>query len=411
MICNEKRRSEMFRLKNQALAWTLLLGSLALVNSVAGAADVLVQYTGHVSLGFSTASNQALAANNNAIPACYADTLAASLVGKSDGDPGAGAMVIGAVDSLTSNIEFDGVVLVDPTVGNPGLQDVVVDDFIGYGGFDVSCVNAIPPGSPIIFLRNQTTDIKWPAMDGRLSEGGGPGLQSATIPWSGTVGATPFGDKSGVNPNYGGGNKQTMGVVVEGANTFGGAAGISASGGIVAGIIQVPAFTKGVLGTIPFNVFAGVGASAATGSNFGTGPTYYSTDSGPYEEVYFNPATSMFLDPVPGGLQFSVAGKAAGMKFTTGSVSFYDAIGQYASTRPPEGGGQSRTTQGINGTLQLVSPWVIYIGPNAGIPGVQIGVAGPAHLDLTFVPEPTTGLAFLSGAALLMGIHWARRRS
>jgi hypothetical protein len=202
-----------------------------------------------------------------------------------------------------------------------------------------------------------------------------------------------------------------MGVVAQGANQFGGAAALSVIGGVNIGIIQLPAFTKGVLGTLPLSVFGGVGASAATGANFGTGETYYQTAAGPFEQVYFNPGTTMFLSPVPGGLQFDVDGKVAGMKFTTGSVSFYDAIGGFASTRPPEAGGQSRTTQGINGSIQLVSPFVLYIGPNAGIPGVQIGIAGPIHLDLTFVPEPAQGLALLSGAALLVGMYSTRRRS
>jgi len=401
----------MFRLRMQALTWTVLLGSLALVSSVAGAAEVLVQYTGHISLGFSSVGNQLIVANNNAIPVCYADTLPASLVGKSDGDPGAAPGVIGGYDSLTSDINFSGAVKVDPTVGNSGLQNVVVEDFVGYGGVNVNCQNNVPPGAPIIFHRYQDQTVKWPAADGLLSEGGGPGTTSAIIPWSGAVGATPFGDKAGVNPNYGGGNKQTMGVVAQGANQFGGAAALSVTGGVNIGIIQLPAFTKGVLGTLPLSVVGGVGASAATGANFGTGETYYQTAAGPFEQVYFNPGTTMFLSPVPGGLQFNVDGKVAGMKFTTGSVSFYDAIGGFASTRPPEAGGQSRTTQGINGSIQLVSPYVLFIGPNAGIPGVQIGIAGPIHLDLTFVPEPAQGLALLSGAALLVGMYSTRRRS
>jgi hypothetical protein len=94
---------------------------------------------------------------------------------------------------------------------------------------------------------------------------------------------------------------------------------------------------------------------------------------------------------------------ATGFRWTTGTVSAYDAAGRYAS-RFTLAGYDQRTPMGL-GTIQLVTPflahWAMSPAPDH--------VAGVASLRIRFAPEPHAALLLAAGSGLLVWLGHRRR--
>jgi hypothetical protein len=170
--------------------------------------------------------------------------------------------------------------------------------------------------------------------------------------------------------------------IVSGARRFGGVMGLLGE----ASLFRDFYFTPPIVGSVPVATgFGAIGITPAIGrSNATTASTtrhmlYY--ERGRYRSAAYRVV-------------------ATGFRWTTGTVSAYDAAGRYAS-RFALAGYDQRTPMGL-GTIQLVTPflahWAMSPAPDH--------VAGVASLRIRFAPEPHAALLLAAGSGLLV---WLRR--
>ena len=101
---------------------------------------------------------------------------------------------------------------------------------------------------------------------------------------------------------------------------------------------------------------------------------------------------------------FQAFADGAGMAWTTGTVTAYDAIGNFKTTRIRSGGKSFGPGAG-DASIQTVAASVLALG----VGPVPLGIAVTAELDLTFVPEPAS-VAMLGAGVGVLGVLFMRRR-
>lgn len=343
--------------------------------------------------------------SNNALPPCNAP----NAVVLEDGTgiiPGQVTMPASLAEPGPSNatINFFGVAEMG-TGATPSLMfDAYATNLTTAGfnnwGMAVSCpkyINLLPGVQ--LFRRTQMAAFTWPAAPGTVAVNGGPGLTGVAGP-PGLDGQGPF------DHGHSGG-RMFDGVAgsiraIKGAHNYGGSVQMLGTADTILGLSFGPAGLG--LGTLPIPVNFGRADGPAT-------PTGKVELSGvPLFAVVPGSPTAAPGGPIPTTLglfpaQMFVSG--FGFAWTTGTVTAYDAIGDFATTRTRSGNLDFDATgpSGTTAIVQMVAPLILEFG----VANLPLGIAITGDVTLKFVPEPAS-IAMLAGGVGLVGALIVVRR-